>query len=106
MADEQKRPEVSDLTETSPSSKFQRRRKLLLRLVLPVAFAGSIAIVYYGWFVPEMNLTKDYDFCYTREMKSYQNAESEGGLEAIANVRGPRTGYRCPEIYRKFHGEE
>lgn len=103
MTDERPSRDLSDIAETElakPSSRFERGRKMLSRMAMPLALAGSVAAVYYGWFVPESNLLQDYKFCMEKDIQSYRDVVIGNPIQPISRLHGSQTGYSCLEIYR------
>lgn len=109
MTDEPQSRELSDIANT-PSAKtlssFQPERSAFARLLLPLAFAGSMAAVYYGWFLPEHNRSEDYAFCMRQEIQNYRSLVYSGNIIPLTRLRGPLTGDSCIDLYTQFRPEE
>lgn len=103
MTDETRRQEIAPEVAAYHGGKAQ---KLTIAGVCLSAAMCAAAAAYYKLLVPEKNLLHDYHFCFSREMQSYQDAFEDDGVTAISHLRGPRTGYFCPEIYRRVQGGE
>lgn len=110
MADERQPKELSDIANTSSAktpSSFQSERSAFARLLPSLALFGSIAAVYYGWFIPEHKRLEDYAFCMRQEIRNYRNLiYDRANVKPLSRLRGPLTGENCVDLYTQFQAEE